>query len=450
MIAFTIKQGRLFKVIAKNNFTFAIVTRLQKSETPYLNEFLEYYKHIGINRFYLINTELDNHKFIMQTISAEFKDMVSLLNQKEEDEIKGCQNMVLPMVKETFLLNLDMDEFLYLDGMTLNEFAESEHLERYENDFLECAFHWVMTPLCDELYASSIRSILEKKYFFPSKQTKTMYYTKDIIKIREHENILKAPIGMKKNYKAQTNNCFIFHVSSRGVMDIINKIQFTQFKDLKESQQPQSELNELIFNTSSSFLPSRFILLAFQNRFEPYLIECNFNYPKLTHQTDTALLSKLTLNGLKNLLNRDVFEKDLKHLIYDKMHNYAISSELIKRYANEQIGLMRVIGPAAGKGFSYHDFLELNDDEFINELYTVLLQREADEVEFNHLLSLLQSGAKNKSEIISILRYSKEGKEKNIKISGSKKRHILTRLYSIPVICHFTKFLVSRMKNYST
>lgn len=432
----------------KNNFTFAIVTRLQKSETPYLNEFLAYYKHIGINKCYLINTEPDNYEFIKQVISTEFKDMVSLLNQREQDNIKGCQDMVLPMVKETFLLSLDMDEFLYLDGMTLSEFVESEQLEKYKNEFLECAFHWVMTPLCDELYAHSIKSILEKKYFFPSQQVKTMYFSKDIVHIGEHKNSLKAPIGVNKTYKAQTSNCFIFHVSSRGVMDIINKIQFGKFKDLKESREPQSELNELIFSTSSNFLPSRFVLLAFQSRFRAYLIECDFHYPDLQYSTDTTLLKELTLNGLKSLLNRDVCEQDLKNLIYDKMNEYKISPDLVEAYSNEKIALMDALKPThrrkafkTEKVYSYNDLLQFDNNEFITNLYHILLQREPDKVEFKHYLSLLQSGDKNKIEIIFTIQNSQEGRKKKIKLLGAKKRYILVNLYSIPIIGRFIKTL---------
>jgi hypothetical protein len=69
------------------DLSFALVTRLQKSETPYLNEFLEYYINIGIDKFYLVNTEPHNHEFIEQAIAPEFKDMICLLDKREEDFI---------------------------------------------------------------------------------------------------------------------------------------------------------------------------------------------------------------------------------------------------------------------------------------------------------------------------------------------------------------------------
>lgn len=323
--------------------SFALVTRLQKSETPYLNEFLEYYKNIGINKFYLINTEPNNEKFIDQTISPEFKDMICLFNKKEEDNVHECTNIALPHINETFLMHIDMDEFLYLDGMTLDEFVESEKFDRHRDEFLECSFRWVMTPLYDKLDAPSIKSILEKRYFFPSKNVKSLYYTKDISVIGEHKCTLKEKKKVKKIYNSKTHNCFVFHVSSRGILDIINKILFSQFNDLKNTKNAKNELDELIFNETSTFLPNRFILLAFQSRFSPYVLKSQFDYPKLRHQTDIDLLREITFSGLNDLLKREVSKKDLEKLIYNKMDKYPIDPFIVYLYAKRKINLFTAL-----------------------------------------------------------------------------------------------------------
>jgi len=89
--------------------------------------------------------------------------------------------------------------------------------------------------------------------------------------------------------------------------------------------------------------------------------------------------------------------------------------------------------------YEYSDFTKYNDIEFIQYIYKGLLLREADSEGLNHYLSLLRSGKKSKSEIISLIRFSQEGKEKNIKLLGAKKRYIISIIYNLPFISYFFK-----------
>jgi 2-polyprenyl-3-methyl-5-hydroxy-6-metoxy-1,4-benzoquinol methylase len=107
--------------------------------------------------------------------------------------------------------------------------------------------------------------------------------------------------------------------------------------------------------------------------------------------------------------------------------------------------------------YEYADFSKYHDVEFIKNCYRGLLKREAESVGLEHYLHLLRSGEKNKSEIISILRYSKEGRAKNVKLLGSKKRYIVAVLNSVPffgaIFKWFTAFftlprLIKRLNQY--
>lgn len=89
--------------------------------------------------------------------------------------------------------------------------------------------------------------------------------------------------------------------------------------------------------------------------------------------------------------------------------------------------------------YEYADFTKYHDKDFITNLYRIILKREPDADGLSHYLNQLRTGEKSKSELISIVRYSKEGKEKNVKILGSKKRYILAALYSKPFIGHIAK-----------
>lgn len=91
--------------------------------------------------------------------------------------------------------------------------------------------------------------------------------------------------------------------------------------------------------------------------------------------------------------------------------------------------------------YEYPDFTKYHDIDFIVYLYKALLKREPDQSGLEHYLNLLRSGQKSKTEIVSLIRYSKEGKEKDVKLLGSKKRYIFTLLSSLPVVGYIFKTL---------
>jgi O-antigen chain-terminating methyltransferase len=92
--------------------------------------------------------------------------------------------------------------------------------------------------------------------------------------------------------------------------------------------------------------------------------------------------------------------------------------------------------------YQIEDFTKYHDIEFIKNLYRTILQREVDEEALNNRLELLRSGKRSKTEILAMVRFSKEGREKNIKILGIKKRYIMTILYRVPIISFFTKLIM--------
>ncbi|SFO87887.1 methyltransferase domain-containing protein [Hydrogenimonas thermophila] len=93
--------------------------------------------------------------------------------------------------------------------------------------------------------------------------------------------------------------------------------------------------------------------------------------------------------------------------------------------------------------YEYSDFTKFQDIEFIKNLYKGILRREVDSNGLEYYLKLLRSGDKSKSEIVSLIRYSKEGRRKNIKILGSKKRFFQAVLYKVPLIGYMSKIFIT-------
>lgn len=325
-----------------DHVSIALVTRLQRSETPFLNEFLTYYSWLGIDHFYLVNTEIENRSVIESAIDSSYRERVRLIDKHQEDSLNESQNRALPFVKETFLLHLDMDEYLYLNGMTLRQFLIAEGWDEKSMGSVECFFNWVMSPLCDQRYATSIKSILQKNYFFNSAQGKSLALTRDVKKINRHEFDF---IGEKRveKYGIGRGNCFVFHVSARGIFDILNKLLFGQYGNLKRSYDPSTEIADLLFDNDSRQLPNRFVLLAFQSRFQAYQMNVRFDFPELNHQTDISLLKAITLGGVKDCLGVDFSPDEIERIVVEKMGKYTIPDDLVLAYAKGETSLLKVL-----------------------------------------------------------------------------------------------------------
>ena len=84
--------------------------------------------------------------------------------------------------------------------------------------------------------------------------------------------------------------------------------------------------------------------------------------------------------------------------------------------------------------YSYEDLTCYHGEEFVTNCYKALLKRLPDAHGQAHYLQLLQSGKLSKSDIISRIRFSKEGREKGVELLGAKKRYTLMLLRSLPIV----------------
>jgi O-antigen chain-terminating methyltransferase len=89
------------------------------------------------------------------------------------------------------------------------------------------------------------------------------------------------------------------------------------------------------------------------------------------------------------------------------------------------------------------DFNRYNDEKFIKNAFIGILGRHPDTAGAEHYLKMLRSGERSKTEIVVSLRFSSEGKQKNVTILGIKKRFLLTSLYRIPMIGYLVKSMIT-------
>jgi SAM-dependent methyltransferase len=89
-----------------------------------------------------------------------------------------------------------------------------------------------------------------------------------------------------------------------------------------------------------------------------------------------------------------------------------------------------------------NDLLQYHDHTFIWNAYRALLKREPDEAGLKQFLKSLRSGRVNKLDVLASLRFSPEGKGKNVRVDGLTSRPMLRRLYRVPVIGYLLEMIV--------
>jgi len=89
------------------------------------------------------------------------------------------------------------------------------------------------------------------------------------------------------------------------------------------------------------------------------------------------------------------------------------------------------------------NLLKLDDEGFVKNSYSAILKREADEEGLADYLSSLRDGSMDKINIIEALRYSDEGKDKNVKIKGLRNFLIIREIYRIPLVGYLLKMIVN-------
>ena len=154
-------------------------------------------------------------------------------------------------------------------------------------------------------------------------------------------------------------------------------------------------------------------------------------------------IKNLTVEEIMQEIKREVEKRKRQNSDYIQNNPSSQRKEILldKTFHNYIENQNNTIAPK--DVYEYPDFTKYHDVEFIKNIYRALLKREVDNEGLNHYLGLLRSGKKSKSEIISLVRYSKEGRKGNVKLLGSMKRFILATLYNIPIIGYLSKLFVS-------
>ena len=266
-----------------------IISRIMEIDIPYYSEWLEYYDKLGVDSFYLIIYDRKN------------LDLKNLLKYYPEHKIKGISyinhnqfknnnaNLVLKMnlfnITDDYLLNVDSDEFLYLDGLNIKDF-----ISKY-NDFNYFRFNWLMVPSKND-YNESLNEIFnnpsQKKYFLT--QYKSMIKRSEIKKYSITPHDFECDSKLIKEFK-EFNKFYIIHFSFRGKCDAYLKLKNQLLGDSTETN--IKNILDYSKELKGFQIPDRFLVFIGEtiNKNENVNISYNLN-----------LDSKTDLDFIKNMI----------------------------------------------------------------------------------------------------------------------------------------------------
>jgi len=92
----------------------------------------------------------------------------------------------------------------------------------------------------------------------------------------------------------------------------------------------------------------------------------------------------------------------------------------------------------------YHldDLLAFNDETFVRNAYRAILKREPDDSGFAKYLETLRNGRRSKVDILSSMRFSPEGRLRDVRVKGLKRTPLVRRVYSVPLLGYLIELLV--------
>jgi O-antigen chain-terminating methyltransferase len=102
--------------------------------------------------------------------------------------------------------------------------------------------------------------------------------------------------------------------------------------------------------------------------------------------------------------------------------------------------------PRSNNRYHISDLLRYHDRAFVESAYRAILKRPPDATEFARDLKRMQSGAFNKIDLLSTLRYSNEGKAKGVEVDGLTVPALVRRLGHVPIVGYFIRLAIALVR----
>jgi hypothetical protein len=296
--------------------TTAIVC-IARNETPFMEEWLEYHFTIGIDRIYVISTDDDFPRLEAFFDGCNYRsgvELFSFTSFKPGWQIK-CYNEFLPLVKEDWVLVIDIDEFLYLNAFP----TITDVLEALDSGVGQVQFPW-LNLMSGGYSHNRMADILNHAELYVSDHVKSMARRRYLSRLGVHshgidrsKNCLSSglhlPLGPKHAFLLDdvgyfNNHPFILHFCSRGHFDVLNRIVDHQFFNAKNGPVEKNRVSRYLLNKASwSTIPTRYLLMKFYSSLPKADVQCLL--PEMESRTDVERLKTTFLTNMKQIVDFD-------------------------------------------------------------------------------------------------------------------------------------------------
>jgi len=306
--------NELFNVMNRPGTAILCIAR---NESPFTAEWLEYHFKLGFDRIYFVSTDASFGKIEEFFERSEFRSRIELFHF---DDFRpgwqmGCYNTFFPLVKEEWVLVLDIDEYLFIhEYPNIHDF-----LDTVRDGVGQIQFPWLI--LMSESYCHDRTfDILEESGKFVSDHMKSMVRRSHAAGlgihshgIRHSRNILSSGVEVPGRPTHDSflgdiayyrNHPFVLHFCSRGHFDVLNRIIDHQFFNGKNGEREKDRVRRfLTIESSWENLPTRYLLMQFYRSLPRVTID--IKVPKLKAQTDVQSLSDIFYNNITKVVDFD-------------------------------------------------------------------------------------------------------------------------------------------------
>ena len=298
----------------------AILT-IVRNEHPFILEWLEYHVHLGFDRVYLVSTDEDHESLAKLIESSTFSPYVKLFHYNKFDhgwQIR-CYNTFFSEIKESWVMTLDADEYVYLNDYKNIHSALSSLISSHDGEPAQIQFPWLNLTTSRYLHSATF-DILNQPIANTSNHVKSIAKRDQIKRVGIHahftdgaENCLSSG---EPTQEQNRNELFIqeptyyhahpciLHFTTRGHFDVMTRIIDHQFFNTKSGEAERARLKSFLLNDPSwQNLPNRFLLMKIHESLPK--VELGLKLPKLHTQTDQQTMIELFSSNFKKIVSYD-------------------------------------------------------------------------------------------------------------------------------------------------
>lgn len=308
---------------------------MARSESPFVEEWLEFHVRLGFDRVHLVSTDESESEMEDCLRSSVFRDHVALhhFDAFQPGWQMACYNAFLPRVEEDWLLVLDVDEYLCLgEGKDLRSF-----LDALPGDIGQVQFPW-LNAVSDSYFHASTFDVLRDSRQHVSNHVKSLVRRRNVTHLGIHGHAIRGGRNVSsalveapahnthefafRNPEYYRAHPFVLHFASRGHFDVFNRIIDHRFFNTKNGSTERRRLRDFLTREPTwENLPTRCLLAQFYRTLPS--VEVVARVPRIEARTDGAMLTRKFLDNIRKVVDFDCRDPGLAHREFEDRYRFA-------------------------------------------------------------------------------------------------------------------------------